>query len=156
MRTSKLAMLVSAGLLAISLTTTAGAQSPKMKMTTPIPEGITTPDKVETSIGTLRFFDGVPTDDTVQAVYDNLDRMRGVDVFLNCLPAASMYRLRVGNEQAGADLERNNKDCSQELPLPGTFLVSQDSKLLYRHVDVDFTQRAEPSDVLAQLEEGSG
>lgn len=32
------------------------AQSPKMKMTTPIPESITAPDKVETSIGTLEYF----------------------------------------------------------------------------------------------------
>ena len=35
-------------------------QKPKMKMTTPIPENLTTPDKVQTSIGTLEFFDGVP------------------------------------------------------------------------------------------------
>jgi hypothetical protein len=38
---------------------------------------ISTPDSVETPIGTLKFFDGVPTDDTVKKVYDNLDRMRG-------------------------------------------------------------------------------
>ena len=35
-------------------------QTPKMKMTTPIPEKITTPDKVKTPIGTLEFFDGIP------------------------------------------------------------------------------------------------
>ena len=70
-------------------------------------QSVSTPDVVETPIGTLDFFDGVPTEQTVRTVYDNLDRMRGVEVFLNCLPAASMYRLRVGNEQAGAD--RPNK-----------------------------------------------
>ena len=32
-----------------------------MKMTTKIPPEITTPDSVETSLGTLRFFDGLPT-----------------------------------------------------------------------------------------------
>lgn len=53
---------------------TAVAKAPKMKMTTSIPEEITTPDKVETSIGTLNFFDGVPTEKTVKTVYDNLDR----------------------------------------------------------------------------------
>ena len=41
-------------------------------------KSISTPDKVKTSIGELKFFDGVPTDDTVKKVYDNLDRMRGV------------------------------------------------------------------------------
>ena len=35
-------------------------QQPVMKNTIPIPENRTTPDKVETSIGTLEFFDGVP------------------------------------------------------------------------------------------------
>ena len=35
-------------------------QQPVYKMTTPIPENITTPDKVETPIGTLEFFDGIP------------------------------------------------------------------------------------------------
>jgi hypothetical protein len=54
-----------------------------MKMTTNIPEEITTPDSVETSLGTLRFFDGLPDKLTVEKVFDNLDFMRGVDVFLN-------------------------------------------------------------------------
>ena len=54
------------------------ADAPKMKMTTEIPESITTPDSVETRIGTLRFFDGYPDDATTQRVYDNLDFMNGV------------------------------------------------------------------------------
>jgi hypothetical protein len=37
---------------------TAVAEAPKMKMTTPIRPELTTPDKVKTSIGTLKFFDG--------------------------------------------------------------------------------------------------
>ena len=37
----------------------AQTQSPKMKMTTPIPPSITTPDSVDTSIGTLKFFDEI-------------------------------------------------------------------------------------------------
>jgi hypothetical protein len=64
---------------------------------------ISTPDKIKTPIGELKFFDGVPTDDTIKKVYDNLDRMRGVQVFLNTLPGASMYRLRAGNAKIGAD-----------------------------------------------------
>lgn len=52
------------------------AQSaPKMKMTTDIPPEITTPDSVETRIGTFKFFDGFPDDRTTQLVYDNLDFM---------------------------------------------------------------------------------
>lgn len=61
--------------------------------------------------------------------------------------------MRDMNELAGADLQRCNRDGSQELPIPGTFLVAQDSTLLYRHVDPDFTRRAEPTEVLARLQE---
>ncbi|MCX5973277.1 MAG: hypothetical protein NTU59_01105 [Coprothermobacterota bacterium] len=45
----------------------------KPKMATDIPASITTPDSVETRLGTLKFFDGFPDDATVQMVYDNLD-----------------------------------------------------------------------------------
>jgi hypothetical protein len=61
-----------------------------MKMTTEIPLDITTPDSVETSLGTLKFVDGLPDEATVEKVYENLDRMRGVDVFLNTMAAASV------------------------------------------------------------------
>ncbi|MCW8804753.1 MAG: DUF1254 domain-containing protein, partial [Ignavibacteriaceae bacterium] len=71
--------------------------------TTEIPEGILTPDQVETSLGTLKFFDGAPLPETAELVYDNLDRMRGVDVFLKCMPAASVRQLMLGPEELGAD-----------------------------------------------------
>ena len=71
--------------------------------TTEIPKGILTPDMVETSIGTLNFMDGAPLSETVELVYDNLDRMRGVDVFLKCMPAASVRQLMLGPEELGAD-----------------------------------------------------
>lgn len=38
------------------------------KMATDIPRSITTPDTVETRLGTLRFFDGLPDEATVQTV----------------------------------------------------------------------------------------
>jgi len=53
-------------------------QPPKMKMTTDIPASIMAPDKVKTSIGTLDYFDGVPTGKTVETVYDYLNRSRAV------------------------------------------------------------------------------
>ncbi|MCK5535514.1 MAG: hypothetical protein KAI79_01740, partial [Bacteroidales bacterium] len=47
-----------------------GTTIPKMKMTTEVPAGVATPDKLETSIGTLTSFDGVPDAKTTQLVYD--------------------------------------------------------------------------------------
>ena len=83
--------------------TTVDAQQVKYKMTTDIPASITTPDKVDTRLGTLKFFDGYPDSATVQKVYDNLDFQRGVQAFLNNLPAASAYALRTGLRTYGTD-----------------------------------------------------
>ena len=77
--------------------------APKLKMTTDIPAQITTPDSVETRLGTLRFFDGFPDDATVEAIYDNLDFQRGVQAFLAAMPGASVYALREGFRSQGAD-----------------------------------------------------
>lgn len=83
-------------------------QTPKMKMTTDIPTDITVPDKVETRLGTLDFFDGFPDDVTVAKVYDNLDFERGVQAFLTAMPGASVYALRDGLRSQGAtDNQRN-------------------------------------------------
>ena len=67
-----------------------------------IPENILTPDKVKTRIGTLKFFDGQPDADTVQMVYDNLDFLRGVETFLNGMPATSIDMIRRGQAELGA------------------------------------------------------
>ncbi len=67
-----------------------------------IPPAIMTPDSVQTRIGTLKFFDGFPTTETTRLVFDNLDFLRGVEVFLNFIPAASLEALRRGNVAMGA------------------------------------------------------
>jgi len=79
------------------------AKSPKLKMTTDIPASISAPDEVETSIGTLRYFDGVPDEAMVGTIYDYLDRSRAVQVFLNSIPALSVHTLREGQASIGAD-----------------------------------------------------
>jgi hypothetical protein len=81
----------------------AGVAPPTMKMTTDIPESITAPAAVETSIGTLEYFDGVPTEATVEKVYDYLDRTRALEAFLNTIPAMSVYSIREGQRAAGQD-----------------------------------------------------
>jgi len=67
-----------------------------MKMTTEVPAGIATPDTLETRLGTLRFFDGVPDEETTQKLYDNLDYQRAVQAFLNSIQIASMSAMRKG------------------------------------------------------------
>jgi hypothetical protein len=82
---------------------TVDAQTKKYKMTTDIPASITTPDVVETRMGTLKFFDGFPDKATVQKLYDNLDFQRGVEAFLSCIPAASQVAIRRAIRSFGPD-----------------------------------------------------
>ena len=71
MKTKNVFTLVLVGLMMISLATAVWAKPPKMKMTTPIPLEITTPNEVETSIGTLKFIDGAPLPETAEKAYDS-------------------------------------------------------------------------------------
>ena len=101
MKSLTAATLILAACLTASLATTAWSATSKYAMTTDIPPAITTPDRVETSIGTLEFFDGVPVGKTTEMVYDYVDRARAVEVFINMIPAVSMYHLRQGMRDIG-------------------------------------------------------
>lgn len=71
------------------------------RFATDIPESITTPDTLETSIGKLSLVDGFPDDATVEAVYDNLDLQRATQAFLRALPFASMRQMGVALREFG-------------------------------------------------------
>lgn len=64
---------------------------------------VSMPERVETPFGRLEFFDGLPTPESVARSYDALDLMRGVEVFLNCMPGASMVAMREGFRSNGTD-----------------------------------------------------
>ena len=87
--------------LVLAIANATWAEPPQMKMTTEVPEGIATPDKLETRIGTLTSIDGVPDKITVQKIYDNLDFHRGVEAFLSGIQVASMSALRKGCLEVG-------------------------------------------------------
>lgn len=70
---------------------------------TPIPAQVTTPDQVMTRLGELEFADGVPTHATTGLLFEHLDFLRGVEVFLNCIPAASLEGMRRGMVGVGLD-----------------------------------------------------
>lgn len=77
--------------MALTIHAAAFAQQPP-KYAADVPESIQTPDLVQTErLGDLKFFDGLPSTETVNKVYDYLDTARGVDAFLNGMPAASIH-----------------------------------------------------------------
>jgi hypothetical protein len=67
--------------------------------------GVTTPDSVETRIGTLKFNNGVPNEKTIQLVYDQIDFARGIEAFLTGMPATSVYAVCEGFQRIG--IKRN-------------------------------------------------
>jgi len=85
----------------LSLTGASWAANAQMKMSTEIPPGIAIPDKVETRLGTLKFFDGFPDDASVEKLYDNLDFQRAVQAYLLGLAPVSQYANRKGILEVG-------------------------------------------------------
>jgi hypothetical protein len=77
------------------------AEKPTPGFNNEIPDSILTPDKVKTRVGTLKFFDGIPTEKTAEMLFDNLDLNRGIDTFLNGMPAANFEAARRGHVALG-------------------------------------------------------
>jgi hypothetical protein len=60
---------------------------------------VSTPDRVQSRLGTLEFDDGAPSDATAALVYDNLDFQNGVQA----IPGVSLTALRQGFLAAGVE-----------------------------------------------------
>src|SRR5262245_3062184 len=100
---SKLRMWLAVTALVTSVVTTASAQT--FRMTTPIAPGVATPNRLDTSIGTLNLSDGFPAPDTIERIYANLDRSRALQAYTVARPIspngdmrARMSNLRPDNE----------------------------------------------------------
>ena len=59
-------------------------------------QSISTPDKVETRIGTLEFKDGAPSKATLEKVYDNLDFTHAQRAFADTFQGVSIRAIRKG------------------------------------------------------------
>jgi len=104
-----------------------------------IPGKIMTPDKVETHFGTLNFVDGVPTPETTQRLYDNLDYLRGVEVFLNFIPASSMEGLRLGAiaTVGGSEIKSNQAIIMDQLMDSNPLYLTGNTDTVYCMVFLD-------------------
>jgi hypothetical protein len=130
MKTKQVIAAVTVAVVAVGVVSTALAAPPKMKMTTPIPEAFTAPDSVKTSIGTLKYFDGVPSEKSTKKIYDFLDTSRAVNVYLNSIPALSVNALREGQAAVGADT--CNKICIWDSLMDSkTILLTGNTSTMY-------------------------
>ena len=80
----------------LAATVLAGGNGAAAQTATAIPPSITTPDKVETRIGTLDFKDGAPSKATLDKVYDNLDFTHAFEAFVNTFQGVNMAAARKG------------------------------------------------------------
>ena len=62
----------------------------------------------------------------------------------------TMERFMV-NTMLGAKLKKANTDESQRLPIPATFIIDQDQKIVWRHFDPNYKKRSKVSDIIANL-----
>jgi len=51
----------------------------------------------------------------------------------------------------GLDLAEFNDNNSDELPIPATYIINQDATVEYAYINADYTQRAEPVDIIKEL-----
>jgi hypothetical protein len=85
-------VVASVAMLAADALTVRAQQKPR-----DIPASITTPDKVETRIGTMEFKDGMPSKETLDKVYDNLDFTHAFEAFVNTFQGVNMAAIREAN-----------------------------------------------------------
>ena len=103
-----------------------------------IPPSINTPDKVESSIGTLQYKDGAPSQETVAKAYDYLDLMHGVEAFVNAYQGASVAAIFKGLENAG--VPNNTALIFSELMDAKSLFLTGNADTVYFWVNLDVTK----------------
>ena len=101
-------------------------------------QSLSTPDKVETYIGTLQFKDGAPSVETAKKVYDSLDFTRALNVFNNSFRGASAYAIRQGFHSIG--VEDNTVVIFSDLMDAKSLFLTANADTVYYLAVVDLTK----------------
>lgn len=56
------------------------------------------------------------------------------------------------NTVLGAKLKESHSDDSEQLPIPATFIISKEMKIIWRHFDPDYKNRSKMPDILEKLD----
>jgi hypothetical protein len=124
--------------MAVGLAGTAVSAQTAPTYSADIPAKITTPDSVDSRIGTLRFQNGAPDADTVKAVYDNLDFMRGVQAFLTGMSATSVRAMCNGLEGAGIK-PNQGFGLTEDLMVARSLFLTPNTTTVYGFASLDLT-----------------
>ena len=103
-----------------------------------IPPSITTPDKVESRLGTLDFKDGMPSPATLAKVYDNLDFTHAVNTFMNTFQGVNMAAARKGILAVG--VKDNEIGVFSELMDAKSLFLTANADTVYFFGFIDLTK----------------
>ncbi len=113
-----------------------GGQKALPKYKADVPESIRTPDTVHTrTLGTLRFFDGMPSAETVAKTYDYLDVARAAEAFLAGIPATSAHSVMEGFRQVG--MQPGNLGIAEDLLDARSLFLTPNTTTIYAMLEFD-------------------
>ena len=103
-----------------------------------IPPSITTPDNVQSRLGTLDFKDGMPSPATMAKVYDNLDFTHAVNAFMNTMQGVNMAAARKGMLAVG--VKDNEIGVFSELMDAKSLFLTANADTVYFFGFIDLTK----------------
>jgi hypothetical protein len=103
-----------------------------------IPAAITTPDNVQTRIGTLDFKDGMPSKQTIDKLYDNLDFTHAFNAFVNTFQGVSIRAVHKGLLSIG--VKNNEVLVFSELMDAKSLFLTANADTIYSMGMLDLTK----------------
>jgi hypothetical protein len=100
-------------------------------------ESLSTPDKVETSIGTLEFKDGAPSVETAEKVYDALAFTRALNAYNNSFRGASALAIKKGLQSIG--LQSGDVGITSELLDANSLFLTANADTVYYMAWIDLS-----------------
>ena len=91
---------------------------------------VSMPDSIDTPLGSFDLVDGVPTAESTARLYEALDFVRGVDVFLNAVPGASLVAMRHGFRSIGLT-EPNQIGITEPRANSGSLFLTPNTETTY-------------------------
>jgi hypothetical protein len=101
-------------------------------------EALSAPDQVDTSIGTLEFADGIPSEDTARKIDAAIDFARALNVFNNSFRGASALGFVKGLQSIG--VEKNSVFITSELMDSASLFLTANADTVYYFSPVDLSK----------------
>ncbi len=115
-----------------------------------VPDSVITPDEVTTkTLGKLEFFDGMPSPETVEKAFANLDLIRATTAFLDGMKIASLRAMFQGYEEVGA--KPNDIVITETLMDARSIWLTPNTTTIYIGANVDISEGPVVIDIPAGL-----